>query len=107
MRPSPNALNLQKLLQDVAQLLAPEGRRDFRAFVQKLKQARDRGQIPSMSAALLRDGPAVVGRDVWDRGVAMQAAGRGVGGAQRAAAAPADRTPDHVLLGNGDLTLTL
>ena len=65
-------LNLQRLLQDVVAVLTPEARKAFRSFVQTLKTKRDSGLIPSLSEALMRDGPAVVGVDIWNEAVAKQ-----------------------------------
>jgi len=65
-------LNLQRLLQDVVAVLTPEARKAFRAFVRDLKTKRDSGLIPSLSEALMRDGPGVVGVDIWNEAVAKQ-----------------------------------
>ena len=68
----PRALNLQRLLQDVVAVLTPEARKAFQTFARTLKTKRDSGLIPSLSEALMRDGPAVVGVDIWNEAVAKQ-----------------------------------
>ena len=61
----------QKLvLEDVFQHLDDDVRIQFRDLVQLAKKKRDQGEIPSLSAFLMKEASAVVGVDAWNRACA-------------------------------------